>query len=414
MWMDWALAGVATVSALVWVAIALSPRLREPGRHRLPHHVGPGSAGDDSPGEAWPAVAIVVPGRDEAAHLPVVLPALTGQRYAGPLRVVFIDDASTDATPALVAAQAHPRLLPVRLDGDPPAGWVGKCHAVWSGMARLAEAEAEEPEDNHAAWLCFTDADIVWHPNLLRCAVVEATGRGGRAPCDVLALAPTLEFGSAVETVVQLQLVLALALFFPFSHAMDPRRETALTGGAFILVRREIYDAVGGHAAVRDQVVEDLELGRLLKRGGARMRVALAGELQRCRMYDGWQDMSEGLSKNVAAGLRYSRPLGLALLVAVWVCNVSPPLVLLAAGARLALGADARLLLSAALALALLAWSAQAWCFAIACRITRVPGRWAWSAPLGSAIYSMFLVKSFADARRGGNAWKGRRYAAEG
>ena len=391
-----ALVGVAGLSAATWIGIALSPRLRQPGRHRLPHRGRAGEAPE-------PPVAIVCPGRDEAAFLPDTLPRLLGQRYGGPLRVVFIDDASGDATPEIVKGLDDPRLLPVRLDGDPPPGWVGKCWAIAEGVRRLEAAEAAS--GMRADWLCFTDADIVWHPDLLRSAMAHV----GTGDADVLALAPTLEFGGALEAIVQLQLVLALALLFPFEHAMDPARETALTGGAFILVRRSRYDQVGGHDAVRDKVVEDLALGRLLKKDGARMRIALAGELQRCRMYEGWQDMREGLTKNVAAGLEYRWITAIGLLVATLICNVSPPLVLITAASLAIAGVGGSGVIWAAV-LAVAAWAAQAWCFHLACRITRLPPVFAFSAPLGSLIYAIFLIESFAAARLGGNTWKGRRY----
>ena len=121
-----------------------------------------------------------------------------------------------------------------------------------------------------------------------------------------------LFFGSTSEKLVLCILMLALLVIFTPSKTMDPSHPDTLTAGAFILTRRDLYDQVGGHEAIKGCVVDDLNLGRLLKAGGGKAWIGFARHLMHCRMYQGWKDMWEGLTKNAYAGMEYR--LGLAVL----------------------------------------------------------------------------------------------------
>ena len=367
-----------------------------------------GSAG------GWPTVAIVAPGRNEAAHLPDVLPRLCQQDYAaGRYRVVFVDDASTDASPAITAEmrERFAHLTVVRNDHDPPAGWMGKCWAVHRGVAALADAQAapssghpSTPPTNGPEWLCFTDADILWDPRLLRSAVAYALEHDA----DLLGVTPTLLFGSAAEAVVQLQLVLALGAMLPFEKAMDPDTPWALTGGAFILVRKSHYDAIDGHHAVKGEMVEDLKLGMALKAAGARHRVALAGDLQQCRMYDGWSDMWEGLTKNAYAGLNHRWWNAVGVFAAVWLLNILPPVYALLAAAWLMAAPGWMPAVTLIAAIAAVLWQARA--LNTTRKLMHLPARYAWTMVPGAAAYTAIIAASAWRYHRGGNLWAGRRY----
>ncbi|MEE9404813.1 MAG: glycosyltransferase family A protein [Algisphaera sp.] len=357
-------------------------------------------------GGHWPRVAVIAPGRDEAPHLPQVLPRLCSQDYeTGRYQVVLVDDASTDDTPAITAemAKRFDHLVVVRNDDEPPAGWMGKCWAVQCGVAALDQSNEPPPD-----WMCFTDADILWDPRLLRSAMAYALEHDA----DLLGVAPTLRFGSAMEAIVQLQLVLALGIMMPFEKAMDPNTPWALTGGAFILVRRRFYDAIGGHEAVKGEMVEDLKLGMALKAAGACHRVAIAGELQECRMYDGVADMWEGLTKNAYAGLnhRWWNAAGAIILIAIF--NVFPPVYALLAGAWLI--AAPGWMPALALLAAITAILFQARALNTGRKLMHLPVGYAWTMSLGAAAYSLIIVASAWRFYRGGNLWKGRRYAAGG
>lgn len=418
-WWAWALLMLGLAGFATWGYLNFFHGLRGSLKYRLP---SPEETHDAEPDEL-PAVAILAPGRNEADHLPRSLPDLCRQDYPGPpgtLRVVFIDDASTDATPAVCRAalrQFPDRLTMVRNDVEPPPGWIGKTWAVHRGVRHLATQL--EDDEHPTPWLCFTDADLRWHPRLLRTAMRHALEHDA----DVVAVAPTLTLSGAWETIVQMQLMLALACIFPFEKAMDPRKpDTAITGGAFILVRRDKYDQVGGHEAVKGELVEDLQLGLALKRSGAKMRIALAGELQWCRMYDGVADMWEGLTKNAYAGLNRNPIAALGLLLATLALNVTP--MPLALGALVWLALSPNWVSAATFAAAALTTLLQARALNALRPLARpvqpadphaiadrpVSFRYAWTMPIGSAAYMAILLASMFHAHTRGNVWKGRTY----
>ena len=375
----------------------------KPGLENDPPHEAIADAAQRFEQQEAPPVAILCPGRNEADHLPETLPELCAQDYPA-CRVVFVDDHSDDATPRITAecAQQHAHLSVLRNEQEPPAGWVGKCWALHRAGEHLAQWEAQH--GRRAEWLCFTDADIHWDPRCLRSAMALAMHTGA----DVVALGPKLVFGGASEALVQLQLMLAIGLILPIEKSMDPDHPDTLTGGAFILVRRSLYEKIGGHEAVRDQVVDDINLGRALKREGGRIRVALAPQLQWARMYTGWRDMWEGLTKNAYAGLEYKPHWAAGLGAAVLVANILPPVYLVASIAWCIIApswwAGAAIGLSALIIL-LTARTMNA-----VRKLAELPTWYAWTMPVGSSLYLAIVAASVWRYYRGGNVWKGRTY----
>ena len=410
---SWTLLIVSLLSAAVWGFVNHAGTYGRSTRLKLPQPGEPLEDGvpDRAAGEDWPGVAIFSPGRNEAEHLPTVLPELCAQDYPH-LRVVFIDDASDDATPRITAEMQRrfDHLWVVRNETAPPPGWMGKCWALRQGYARLEEAEqagADLP-DRPIDWLCFTDADIHWHPLLLRTAMALALEH----EADLIGVGPTLKFGSASEAIVQLQLILALGLMIPFEKAMEPQTPYALTGGAFILVRRSYYDQIGGHEAVKGEMVEDLKIGQKLKAAGAKHRIALAGDLQWCRMYDGPADMWEGLTKNAYAGIEHRWWKALGLVAIVWLLNVLPPVYALASLVWLLLSPGWMSAASLLLSVAAVLWQARA--LNAARKVMHVGWPYAWTMALGSAAYSAIILASMLHYHTKGNTWKGRRYGPAG
>ena len=239
------------------------------------------------PPEAGAPVAIIVPARNEAANIAACLRSLAAQDYPPQrLHIIAIDDGSEDGTGGIMATLAKRHTgLKCLTSGPLQQGWTGKNQACWRG-ACAAPSETE--------WLCFIDADMRADPLLVASAVAAAPP--GLA---LLSLAPRHRLLSFAE-----RLMIPCGLYL-LSFQQDLSRlqssndsETTVTG-QFMLVHREAYDAVGGHAAVAGAICEDLELARLLKRAGHRVLLMDGSQLLSTRMYSGWSDLWPGFAKNV-------------------------------------------------------------------------------------------------------------------
>jgi len=344
-----------------------------------------------APEAALPALSIVVPARDEERSIEDCVRSLAEQRYLDDAEVIVVDDCSTDATPAILArlAAEYPALRVVR--GEPlPEGWAGKPWALAQGAA-LARG----------AWLLFTDADSVHAP----AGAASALAFSIAAKTDALTICTGQELGSFWERAV-LPAILGVIFFATGTLAevndpMRPRR--ALANGQYILVDRAVYDVLGGHAALRGELVEDVEFARKLKKDG-RFRLTLGGgsALAHVRMYRSLPEIWNGFTKNVFVGAEGN----VAVLCAgvLW-------LSLLSAGLPLALIALAR----RRPLLALEALAATAAVVGTAYRGMRMVGISPGSAflhPLGTAVFAAIAANSAWCGLSGrGVVWRGRRYA---
>lgn len=312
---------MAAVSAVV-LLLLVAALFVEAGRARLgalaalPPWQGPG-----------PRVSVVVAARNEAAQLPAALASWLAQDYDD-FEVLLVDDRSTDGTAAVAAAAADPRLRVLRVERL-PAGWLGKPHALACG-ARAARGEL----------LLFTDADVVFAPTTLRRAVRAL--EDGRL--DHLTLLPELRAPTPA-------LRAAFAVFgLFFLLLLRPWRGGPGIGvGAFNLVRRRAYEAIGGHAALRWAVVDDVALGQRLRAAGARQGLLLGHGLVHLRWYPSVAALVRGLEKNAFAILGYRWSLvALATIAAaaVWIWPFLAPFLLdgPAAGAHAAVALGLALL----------------------------------------------------------------------
>jgi chlorobactene glucosyltransferase len=232
-----------------------------------------------------PTVAIIVPARNEIANIGTCLAGLSAQHRLGDgSTIVIVDDESQDGTAAAVEREIAAG-APVQLvhAGPLPKGWFGKPHACWRGAV---PAQGD--------WLCFVDADVRISPLLVAAALAAAEAQG----LDMLSLHPLQELGSFWERLVIPAglLMIACAKGFPSSDERAASPDT--TNGQFLLIRREVYFAVGGHAAVRAEVCEDKALAARVKEAGFRFRVLAAEHLARTRMYRNFRSLWEGLGKN--------------------------------------------------------------------------------------------------------------------
>jgi cellulose synthase/poly-beta-1,6-N-acetylglucosamine synthase-like glycosyltransferase len=406
--MAWLIVTALAMIAGAWAWLNLSPTRRDNLRHRLePEDL------DRLPADRpLPKVAILCPGRNEAHWIRTTLPELCRQEGVD-YRVVYIDDHSDDDTPAVTAACAgeFKHLLVVRNTTEPPAGWVGKPWAVRQGYEALKQAEARETSGapgggEPATWLCFTDADIHWHPRCLATALRHAQ----QHEAGLVALFPGMEFGTVAEKLGVSTMVLALGILFPFDHAMDPSNPRTLTGGAFMLTRRDLYDQIGGHQAVANRMVEDIQLGMALKAAGAKVRIACTAALLHCRMYEGWRDMWEGLTKNAYAGMDYNPLMAAGFVVGSLLVNVLPPAYLAGSALWWWSGGSWLAALATLLSVAILLLQARA--MNAVRKLMKLSWPYAWAVPPGTGMYCLFILGSVWRYYRGGNVWKGRSYDA--
>jgi chlorobactene glucosyltransferase len=235
-----------------------------------------------------PLVSILIPARNEGPTIGQTIASLRRQSYTD-FELLVLDDESDDDTAAQVRRAAGDDGRCRLLSGQPlPAGWLGKnwaCH-------QLAQAARGD-------YLLFSDADVHWRPEALDGLLALAE----REQSDLLTIWPTQQTVTWSERLVVPLMALAILAYLPVLPVHHTRwRAFAAANGQCLLFRRAAYDRSGGHAAVRDDIVEDVTLARRVKAASGRLRMADGGGLISCRMYDGWPAVRDGFAKNILSG----------------------------------------------------------------------------------------------------------------
>jgi chlorobactene glucosyltransferase len=335
-------------------------------------------------------VSIVVPARDEERSIERCVRSLLAQDLSN-FEVIVVDDRSTDRTGEILRELASDdNRLRVITGETLPEGWVGKPWALVQG-ARLARG----------SWLLFTDADSYHEPFATRSVLAFAQA----AEVDAVTIATRQELGTFWERAV-LPAILGIVLFTigTFDEINDPTNPVAIANGQYIFISRRAYTALGGHGAVRGQIVEDLEFARFMKRDG-RFRMILAGgeDLASVRMYRSLREIWDGFTKNVYLGAegRPERLLGgVIFLVAL---SVGPPLLALNAGLRRRPLEAVEAIAASATVIATATWAVGQ------TKMSRWLGVF---APLGFAMLAGITVNSTIRVLSGrGVSWRGRNYS---
>ena len=270
---------VLTSLALIGLLLALIQMIQVV---RSIPHIGPDSVPwREGP---YPRVSVIVPARNEEHRIEGCLSTLLTQDYPA-LEIRVVDDCSTDRTGDIVREMAarDDRIVPVQ-GREPPPGWLGKPHAISQGT-----------RDATGEYLCFVDADGRLHPQCIRQTVESIEAHGA----DLLTLGMRLECEKSFwERAIQPLVIQLILMFFPADKVNDPREEVASANGPYLLFRRSAYEAMGGHAAVRAEIVEDLVIAKRVKEMGMRLLWVLGPELMSIRMYASLREIWEGWSKN--------------------------------------------------------------------------------------------------------------------
>lgn len=342
--------------------------------------------------EGLPRASVIIPARNEERSIEAAVRSHLAQRYTD-FEVIVVEDRSSDRTSEILAriAREDPRLTVVA-GSDPPPGWLGKPHALHLG-ARVASGTV----------LLFADADVVYHPESL----VQAVTLLEQRRIDLIAVMPRFESDGFWESVLMPFVPAAIYLGAGFLLNLDRPRWIAAGAGAGNLIRRSVYEAIGGHAALKDSVVDDVRLALNARRAGHRTRGVRAEDRISVRMYRGFREVCDGFTKNLAyifqgtLGLAFFGLTGLTLLF-----GLAPIVVLAAALLGPSVSRSDVLLAVAAYGLAVSARLAMA-------RAVDSPLWPAWAYPIQTAVWTGVICRSFyyrIVQRR--LTWRGREFDA--
>jgi glycosyltransferase involved in cell wall biosynthesis len=328
-----------------------------------------------------PMVSVIVPARNEEVSLGACLESLAAQSSVT-FEIFVVDDGSTDRTRQIAESFSGVRVVD---PGPLPSGWSGKNNALIAGA-----------KEARGQWLLFTDADTVHRAGSLASSVAEAR----RQKAALLSYSPEQEVHGCWEKAVMPVIFAELASTFRPSEVSNPASPAAASNGQYILISREAYDAVGGHAAIAPNLLEDVALARAVKASGRRIFFRYGGDAVRTRMYRSFSQLREGWTKNLA--LLFRSPVRLAALrLMEFVLIVGSAAVAIVAGVH---GKLYPAVLAAVVAVVLYGFLLK--------RIQRAHFFWdanLWSL-IGLPVFSYLVIQSTIAYRKGTVSWKGRRY----
>jgi glycosyltransferase involved in cell wall biosynthesis len=329
-----------------------------------------------------PDVSVIIPARNEEGCLADCLRSLVGQTGQSH-EIIVVDDHSADGTRAIAET------FPVRvIAADPlPEGWSGKCNAAWNG-AKIAQGQ----------WLLFTDADTKHAANSIASGLQEAK----ESSADLLSYSPKQEAGSLAERALLPVIFGELATKYPPKEVSDPNFPVAAANGQYLLIRREVYEAIGGHAAVATAILEDVELAKRAKQAGYKLHFHMS-DVVTTRMYRSFGEMWEGWTKNLALLFPNARGLAAKRAIEFAVIIVAAVFAVVAA------------LLDERLAFVIAAVVTVQWLYLFWKRIKLAHFDWLSNALslFGLPLFAELLWNSDASHKRGRVRWKGREYSVQ-
>lgn len=336
------------------------------------------------PDAECPRVSVIFSARNEAERIAGAVQTMLALDYHN-YEVVAVNDRSTDATPRILEdlAGRHPHLKVVHVT-ELPAGWLGKTH----GLQRGYEAATGD-------WLLFTDADIRFSPDVLRRAMRVARERGW----DHLVLLGGMELESFGEKALMTFFMLSFTMFIQPWSVPNPKSRYFAGVGYFQLLRRAAYVQSGTHQKLAMEVVDDMKLGKIIKRAGFRSGVGIGHNHLQVRWHSGVRNIVRGVEKNFFAGAYFSLPLVALQIAAVLACNFLPFV------AVFVVDGWARVLAAMAALVAAVLHGATA-------RNARCSPLLGLTHPFGALLFTYMLARSTViTLRKGGIVWRDTFYS---
>jgi glycosyltransferase involved in cell wall biosynthesis len=372
---------LAWIVALAWIWKAITAAVflrRVPDLTSSAHNLTPPNN---------PSLTVVIPARNESAHIAACLQSLLNQQHPN-LHLIAVNDRSTDSTGAImdVLATDHPDKLTVLHITELPTGWLGKTHAM--AFAARHAISLHSPD-----YLLFTDADILFRPDALALALAYTVA----TEADHFVLLPTALVRSAGEGMVLSYLqVMGLWAVRPWRVSDPQALRDAVGVGAFNLLRTSAYQHIGGYEALRMEIVEDLALGSRVKRARLRQRIATGPDLVSVHWASGVSGILNGLMKNLFAIFRYDP--AVALLSCLWFT-----LFCIAPAAFLALPQTRTP--------AILTFASVAFLYVLSSRQSKVSPWYAVLFPISATLIVCSIIRSMLTTlKNGGVTWRGTFY----
>ncbi|MGB9466036.1 MAG: glycosyltransferase family 2 protein [Candidatus Acidiferrum sp.] len=332
---------------------------------------------------ACPGVSLIFAARDEEEKLPAALATLAALDYPN-LKIIAVDDRSQDATGRILDefAEAHPCFCTVHVS-EIPSGWLGKTHALQKGY----EASSGE-------WLLFTDADVRFKPDVVRRAVALAEQHN----FDHLTLLCDVEMHGFWEKTVITFFGLAFHLASDAYRVSNPNSRAYIGVGAFQLLRRSAYEAIGTHRRLAMEVVDDMKLGKLVKQSGFRSSVAIAQDFVTVRWQTGARNVIRGVTKNFFAAFGYNLAFAAFATAGMFLLNVTPFFAVFAGHGWI------RIFSAIAVVIALFIHGSVD-------VVTGVSPLYALTHPIGAVLFCYMIVRSVTVTLwQGGVTWRGTFY----
>jgi glycosyltransferase involved in cell wall biosynthesis len=333
--------------------------------------------------EICPRISLIFAARDEEEKLPAALATLAALDYPH-LEIIAVDDRSQDATGRIIDdfAVPHSRFRAVHV-AEIPAGWLGKTHALQKGF-----------EASRGEWLLFTDADVRFKSDIIRRAVTLAQ----QHTLDHLTLLCNVEMHGFWEKTLITFFGMAFHLATDAYRVSNPNSRAYVGVGAFQLLRRSAYETIGTHRRLAMEVVDDMKLGKLVKRSGFRSCVAIAQEFVTLRWHAGARNVIRGVTKNFFAAFGYNLAFAAVALAGMISLNVVPFLAVVAGHGWI------QILSAIAVAVAL-------GMHASVDVVNRVSPLYALTHPIGAVLFCYMIVRSVTVTLwQGGVTWRGTFY----